>query len=250
MGDFWMQVKLDQLSGGRDKKLFRLWKKRQSQVGVCDEMGISNVRIKTPSGKTERLVPLAHPSEPLYGGTICGRIGIITRCAQFVVPLKYAKDHYDQDADKWESSHMRLHIGESDKAGAPSPGHEFFFQTFLSVLFANEEGSQCPHADSDLSPGEECGDNQDHVCALPSWETKNGTQLGGVACGTVQIPGDDLSYAQRFVDPDTCDDLIRPSLLVKSGRQRRRVRMRNKALGLKKRNHKNSAARTGRGARN
>merc|ERR1711871_950832 len=228
--DFWKRVKLDQMGGHRQdqgiRSMFRLWRTRESQVGICDEMGIANVRIKTAHGLEERLVPQAHPSEPLYGGTLCARMGIETTCAQFVVPLGYATEKYESDADLWDSSRLRLYTPSSMHDGKParnldikraiaveevSPGHRFFFQTFLSVIFANEEGTECSLSDVGLSPGEKCGDKTTHVCAEPHWERDaQGVKFrSGVACGTVQIAGDDLSYAQRFVDPDTCNDLVR-----------------------------------------
>ena len=113
------------MSGFKDFMGPTAWRKHASQVGICDEVGITNVKINDDdsggSKRSQYLLPAAPPGASLYGGTLCARMKLETQCAQFLVALETAED-FKGDAHQWSADQLRIY----PERPSPSPGHRFF----------------------------------------------------------------------------------------------------------------------------
>jgi hypothetical protein len=97
------------------KKLFRtgvdglVWQsfyrgKAHVEVAICNEMVLPNVRQIDEDGKTlgPLIVSSAKENAELYGGTLCMKLGLIDRCAQFAVPTATLRPgELSVDATAW-----------------------------------------------------------------------------------------------------------------------------------------------------
>jgi hypothetical protein len=162
------------------KKLFRtgvdglIWQsffrgKAHVEVAICNEMVLPNVRQLDEDGKTlgPLIVGSAKENAELYGGTLCMKLGLIDRCAQFAVPTSTLRpDELSVDATAWRIAddmvgsgvldvppHVDLNHGYGSKSGQKAfrelygmlPGYSAAARLFKTA----EDGGEYTKPDSE-----------------------------------------------------------------------------------------------------
>jgi hypothetical protein len=239
-GGFWARVASDQLGQGQEVGSWNE-EKYVALVAVCDEVGMDNLKVKMPGiGRTQSLFPQASPSADVYGGTVCAQIGFRSHCVQYAVPFEdmmkaqgIMESSHGRKSDEAEAvinTNLKIWYGDNNKPNQPGAeleidytGHAFFFNVFVSAMQSNFEDKdklkKCLPKDemqtAESLPLEDC-DNRDQICKPPPELRANEGEISvnieeGARCHSNPLNGDDadMVYAQRLVDPDTCNDLLR-----------------------------------------
>jgi hypothetical protein len=99
---------------------------KHTDVAICNEMVLPNVRQVDDDGLTlgPLIVSTAKENAEIYGGTLCMKLGLIDRCAQFAVPTSTLRpSEMSRDATAWRVAddmvgtgmavppHMKLNYG-------------------------------------------------------------------------------------------------------------------------------------------
>ena len=256
---FWKTVAEDQLNTKVEDGELEV---QNTQLAVCDEIGMENFAVTKLSGKTSKLLLEKDQSTELYGATICGRLGWEINCIQFVVPfddvIAASEPDLDIDPSKIITKNLKIWHGEGveeisteqNLVATSDNGHQYFFQVFLAALAQNTKDggkklAQCQALEELQTPEEntntglsqadcEASGMKDHFCSLPNPKTSmkykimkkdnaicedytflecNGKEVS--MCENANGEASQLEeydkqyvYAQRFVDPSTCKDLI------------------------------------------
>ena len=237
-GGFWARVASDQL--GQSQEVGAWYKNKFiAQVAVCDETGMDNLKVKMPGMKsTQSLFPQTSPSADIYGGTLCAQIGFRSHCVQYAVPfdammkaqeiMESSSGKSDHEAENIITANLKIWYGDNNTPNPPGAeleidetGHAFFFNVFMSAMRSNFEDKdklkRCLPKDemqtAETVPLEDC-DNRDQICKPPPMiEAGNRITSNvdvGARCDANPLHGDDtdMVYAQRLVDPNTCNDLL------------------------------------------
>ena len=269
----WTRIYKNQITHSRANSN---WFSKETRIGVVDEVGMENIRLKSKGGRAFKLFPAMSSSTLLYGGTLCGKLGWEVNCVQFVVPFEQVlaassleilkeekswRPHNDKNGKVTGATKRREEIivnamrvwkgetvvelsAEENAMNRGDDGHEFYFQVFLSALSTNSldkpgkcevlQDLQTPEQNIQ-KPGQtkgSCGadGNTKNFCRLPrrlfgtggfaqqmqekSIEEDGLIYDGGKTCDGVgklqekQELDSQWYYAQRFVDPSSCQDLV------------------------------------------
>ncbi len=182
----------------------------------------------------------------LYGGTLCARHGVRSQCVQYAIPFAKAQEaqaEIEEDPsakiDEQQtilSKYTVIYRGEdampAKKSSDSDPkvqsdGHAYFFNLFISSLMENTRDDQsdrlgnCPRKEElqevEEVPKEDCQAGRETVCnrilELDDFIRQAGAPniKEGAQCAADPLDGGSrgMVYAQRFVDPETCEDLLR-----------------------------------------